>query len=208
MSIRVLIVDDHPVVRSGLSALLASQADMEVVAQAEDGEQAVSLASELIPDVILMDLQMPILDGLGAIQRIREAQPEVHILVLTTYDTDADIFPALKAGATGYLLKDSPPETLFRAIRSAAQGEVTLAPEIASKLNEQLIRPAGTTLSAREIEVLQLAAEGNSNKQIGASLHITEATVKSHFVHIFNKLGVSDRTAAVTVAIGRKMIRI
>ena len=208
MSIRILIADDHPVVRSGLVALLNSQPEFDVVAEAENGETAVSLSLANTPDVILMDLQMPVLDGLAAIQQICAQQPEARIIVLTTYDTDADIMPALKAGATGYLLKDAPPEALFDAIQSAARGEVTYAPKVAAKITRHLINTPKRTLSNREIEVLELASQGNANKAIASKLHITEATVKSHFVHIFNKLGVDDRTAAVTVALKRKIIRL
>jgi DNA-binding NarL/FixJ family response regulator len=151
---------------------------------------------------------MPVLDGLTAIQRIHARQPEVRILVLTTYDTDADIVPAIEAGATGYLLKDAPPEALFRAVRSAARGEVTLAPSVAEKIARRLTKMPKNSLSLREIEVLELASRGNSNKDIADKLYITEATVKSHFVHIFAKLGVADRTAAVTAALKLKIIRL
>jgi DNA-binding NarL/FixJ family response regulator len=208
MTTQILIADDHPVVRSGLVALLNSQPDFEVVAEAENGEQAVSLSLATTPDVVLMDLQMPVLDGLTAIQQIRAQQSEARIIVLTTYDTDADIMPALKAGATGYLLKDAPPETLFDAIRSANRGEVTYAPRVAAKLTRHLTSTPKRALSNREVEILELAAQGNSNKAIADKLHITETTVKSHFVHIFTKLGVDDRTAAVTVALRRKIIRL
>jgi DNA-binding NarL/FixJ family response regulator len=208
MTIRILIADDHPVVRSGLRAVLASQSDFEVVSEAENGEAAVALFTSHAPDVILMDLQMPVLDGLTAIQQIHARQSEVKILVLTTYDTDSDIMPALEAGATGYLLKDAPPEELFRAVRSAARGEVTLAPSVAEKMTRRLMTASNTTLSMREIEVLELASRGNSNKDIADQLHITEATVKSHFVHIFNKLGAADRTSAVTIALKQKIIRL
>ena len=208
MTIQILIADDHPVVRSGLLALLNSQPEFEVVAVAENGETAVSLALANTPDVILMDLQMPVLDGLAAIQQIRAQQPEARIIVLTTYDTDADIMPTLKAGAIGYLLKDAPPEALFDAIQSAARGEVTYAPTVAAKITRHLINTPKQTLSSREVEVMELASQGNSNKAIANKLHITEATVKSHFVHIFTKLGVDDRTEAVTVALKRKIIRL
>ncbi len=208
MTIQILIADDHPVVRSGLVALLNSQPEFEVVAAAENGQEAVSLSLANTPDVILMDLQMPVLDGLTAIQQIRAQQPEACIIVLTTYDTDADIMPALKAGAIGYLLKDAPPEALFDAIQSASRGEVAYAPKVAAKITRHLINTPKRTLSNREIEVLELASQGNSNKAIAGKLHITEATVKSHFVHIFTKLGVDDRTAAVTVALKRKIIRL
>jgi len=208
MTIRILIADDHPVVRSGLRALLTSQPDFEVVADAENGEAASTLSASYTPDVILMDLQMPVLDGLAAIRRIHVRQPEVNILVLTTYDTDADIVAAIEAGAIGYLLKDARPESLFRAVRSAARGEVALAPSVAKKITRRLTKMPKKSLSYREIEVLELASRGNSNKAIGSKLHITEATVKSHFVHIFAKLEVADRTAAVTVALKMKIIRL
>lgn len=208
MKIRILIADDHPVVRSGLSALLASQPDFEVVASAENGEEASALSASHVPDVILMDLQMPVMDGLFAIRHIHARQPDVKIIVLTTYDTDADIMPALEAGAKGYLLKDAQPESLFRAVRSAVKGEVTLTPSVAEKVTHRLTNISKNTLSKREIEVLELASQGNSNKDIGRMLHITEATVKSHFVHIFTKLNVPDRTSAVTAALNQKIIRL
>jgi DNA-binding NarL/FixJ family response regulator len=208
MTVRILIADDHPVVRSGLRALLASQPDFEVVAEAENGEVAATLSASLAPDVVLMDLQMPLLDGPAAIRIIRTRQPEVKILVLTTYDTDADIVPAIEDGAVGYLLKDAPPESLFQAVRSAARGEATLAPVVAETIARRLAEAPEESLSRRELEVLELASRGGSNKDIAAELHITEATVKSHFVHIFAKLGVDDRTAAVTAALKRKIIRL
>ncbi|MCI0615153.1 response regulator transcription factor [bacterium] len=208
MTINIIIADDHPVVRSGLRALLSSQPDFDIVADAENGEEAAKLAISLIPDLILMDLQMPILDGLEAIKLIRGKLPKANILVLTTYDTDADILPALEAGAIGYLLKDTPPEQLFQAIRNAARGEVALAPRVAEKVTQRLMSSSNNTLSGREIEVLKLASQGNSNKAIAKKLFITEATVKSHFVHIFSKLGVVDRTAAVTEAVKKKIIQI
>ena len=208
MMIKIIIADDHPVVRSGLRALLSSQPDFEIVGDAENGEAAAKLAFSLTPDLILMDLQMPILDGLGAIKLIRDKLPKANILVLTTYETDADILPALEAGAIGYLLKDTPPEQLFQAIHSAANGEMTLAPRVAQKLTQRLTNPSKNILSSREIEVLELAAQGNPNKAIAKKLFITEATVKSHFVHIFSKLGVTDRTGAVTEAVKKKIIKI
>ena len=208
MTIRILIADDHPVVRSGLRALLASQPDFEVVAEAENGEAAVALTEAHNPDVILMDLQMPTVDGLAATKQLHKQRPDVHILILTTYDTDADIMPALKAGATGYLLKDAPPESLFDAVRSVANGEMALAPSVTEKMAQRLTSAPTRALSKREIEVLELASKGNSNKAIAGKLHITEATVKSHFVHIFDKLGADDRTAAVTLALKKKIIRL
>ena len=208
MTIRIIIADDHPIVRSGLKAILASQPDFELVADVENGSAAVSASATLHPDVILLDLQMPIMDGVTAIAHLQKQDPPARIIILTTYDTDADVLRALEAGASGYLLKDTPPEELFRAIRSAARGEMTLAPSVAAKLSRRLTQTAERSLSAREIEVLELAARGDSNKEIAVKLHITEATVKSHIVHIFDKLNVTDRTAAVTVALEKKMIRL
>ncbi|HCB01854.1 MAG TPA: DNA-binding response regulator [Anaerolineae bacterium] len=208
MTIKIIIADDHTVVRSGLRALLSSQSDFEIVGEAKNGEEAVKLAISLVADLILMDLQMPILDGLGAIKLIRDKLPKANILVFTTYETDADILPALEAGAIGYLLKDTPPEQLFQAIRNASKGEMALAPRVAEKVTQRLTNSSKNTLSSREIEVLELAAQGNPNKAIAKKLFITEATVKSHFVHIFSKLGVTDRTGAVTEAIKKKIIQI
>jgi DNA-binding NarL/FixJ family response regulator len=206
--IKLLIVDDHLVVREGLKGMLASQPDFSVVGEAGDGVAAARLAQELAPDVALMDLRMPGGDGVSAIQAIRANAPSTHVLVLTTYDSDADIVPAIEAGATGYLLKDTPREELFRAIRAAARGEAVLAPAVASRLMTRMRAPVQETLSAREIEVLQLVSQGLSNKDIGRQLHISEATVKTHLVHIFGKLNVSDRTAAVTAALERGILRL
>ncbi len=204
--IRILIADDHPVVREGLAGMLAGQSDFEVVGVATDGEMAVEQHNEHSPDVTLMDLQMPALDGVGAIEAIRAKNPSAHILVLTTYDADADILRAIEAGATGYLLKDTPREELFRAIRATAAGESVLAPTVTARLMTRMRAPAEENLSAREIEVLQLVAKGKSNKEVGKALHISTATVKTHLIHIYNKLGVDDRTAAVTTAIEKKII--
>jgi DNA-binding NarL/FixJ family response regulator len=204
--IRILITDDHPVVREGLAGMLAGQPDFEVVGLAEDGDAGVRLHHDISPDVTLMDLQMPGLDGVGAIQAIKARQPSARILVLTTYDSDADILRAIEAGATSYLLKDTPREELFRAIRAAAAGESILAPTVAARLMTRMRAPAEESLSAREIEVLQLVARGNSNKEVGKALHISTATVKTHLIHIYNKLGVDDRTAAVTTALEKGII--
>jgi DNA-binding NarL/FixJ family response regulator len=204
----ILIADDHPVVRDGLRGMLESQADFEVVGEAEDGAQAIQLAAELKPEIVLMDLRMPVVDGVTAIREIKGSQAESQILVLTTYDSDADILPAIEAGATGYLLKDSSREELYGAIRATARGETVLAPTVAARLVGRMRAPAEEKLSTRELEVLQLVAEGASNKEIASSLHISQATVKSHLIHIFGKLGVSDRTAAVTVALQRGIMRL
>ena len=205
-TIHILVIDDHPVVREGLAGMLAGQPDFEVVGMAADGETAVTLHRSLSPDVSLMDLRMPGLDGVGAIKAIKTQQPAAHILVLTTYDSDADILRAIEAGATGYLLKDTPREELFRAIRAAARGESVLAPTVAARLMTRMRAPAEENLSAREIEVLQLVAKGASNKEAGKALHISTATVKTHLIHIYNKLGVDDRTAAVTTALEKGII--
>lgn len=204
--IRILITDDHPVVREGLSGMLAGQSDFEVIGLAADGDTAVTMHGSLAPDVTLMDLRMPGLDGVGAIKAIKAQQPSSRIIVLTTYDSDADILRAIEAGATGYLLKDAPREELFRAIRAAARGDSVLAPAVAARLMTRMRAPAEENLSAREIEVLQLVAKGASNKEIGKSLHISTATVKTHLIHIYGKLGVDDRTAAVTTALEKGII--
>lgn len=197
---RVLVVDDHPVVRDGLRAILATQPDLEVVGEAADGDEAVAAASRLRPDVVLMDLRMPGLDGAGATARITVELPDTNVLVLTTYDTDADILRAVEAGATGYLLKDTPREELFAAVRAAARGETVLAPSVAARLVRRVRGAEPTTLSKREIEVLRLVADGATNAEAARTLSIGEATIKTHLVHAFTKLGVDDRTAAVTVA--------
>lgn len=186
--------------------MLTGQPDFEVVGMAADGDTAVTLHHSLSPDVTLMDLRMPGLDGVDAIEAIKAQQPQAHILVLTTYDSDADILRAIEAGATGYLLKDTPREELFHAIRAAARGDSVLAPTIAARLMTRMRAPAEENLSGREIEVLQLVAKGASNKEIGQALHISTATVKTHLIHIYNKLGVDDRTAAVTTALEKGII--
>lgn len=212
--VRVLIVDDHPVVREGLTGMIAGHAAtiddrrIEVVGEAGDGREAIDLFRRLQPDIVLMDLRMPGMDGVQAIEQIREESPQARILVLTTYDSDADILRAVEAGATGYLMKDSPRRELFRAIQKVAQGESVLAPTVANRLMERMRAPGEETLSKREIEVLQLVARGNSNRDIGKALHISTATVKTHLVRIFDKLGVDDRTAAVTVALERGIMRL
>lgn len=206
--IRLFIVDDHPVVRDGLRGMLESQADFEIVGEAADGAAAVRQADELEPDLILMDLRMPVMDGVTATRQIKSSHPGVQVLVLTTYDSDADILPAIEAGATGYLLKDTSREELYRAIRAAARGEPVFAPAVAKRLIGRMRDPLEEKLSSRELEVLGLVAEGASNSDIATRLHISQATVKSHLIHIFGKLGVSDRTAAVTVALQRGLIRL
>ena len=206
--IRILIVDDHPVVRAGLRGMIASEPGFKVVGEAADGIAAVQQAHGLRPDAVLMDLRMPGGDGVSAIARITDELPGVHVLVLTTYDTDTDILRAVEAGATGYLLKDTPREDLFRAIRSAAAGQSVLAPSVAARLMERMRAPADEPLSSREIDVLSAVARGASNREVADSLFISEATVKTHLIHIFQKLGVADRTAAVTVALERGVLEL
>lgn len=205
---RLLIVDDHPVVRAGLRGMLSGQPDFEVLGEAANGAEAVDLTKRLNPNVVLMDLRMPEMDGVTAIGKIKARHPDVQILVLTTYDSDSDILPAIESGATGYLLKDAPREELFQAIRAAAQGKPLLTSAIAARLMERMRSPAVEALSSREIEVLNLVAKGASNKEIAGQLFITEATVKSHLLRIFGKLGVADRTAAVTRALEQGILRL
>lgn len=205
--IHVLIADDHPVVRAGLRALLTAADDVTVVGEAATPDEAVALAERLAPELVLMDLQFGEADtGADATRRIRSLDAAPYVLVLTNYDTDGDILGAVEAGASGYLLKDAPPHELVAAVRAAARGESALAPAIAGRLLARMRAPQ-VSLSAREIEVLQLVAEGASNGEIAARLHVTDATVKSHLVHVFSKLGVGSRTAAVAEARGLGILR-
>jgi DNA-binding NarL/FixJ family response regulator len=204
--IRVLVVDDHPVVRSGLIGMLDIEDDLDVVGEAGDGEEAVLRAVELRPDVVLMDLRMPRLDGAGATARIVAQVPATRVLVLTTYDTDADIVRAVEAGATGYLLKDTPRSQLVDAVRAAARGETVLAPPVAARLVSRMRAPVTEALTPREVQVLAAVARGLSNPEIGRELFIGEATVKTHLLRVFAKLGVDDRTRAVTVAMERGIL--
>ncbi|MEV0224573.1 response regulator transcription factor [Streptomyces sp. NPDC050704] len=206
-TIRVLLADDHPVVREGLAAMLATQPDLTVVGEAATGTEALHRTASLAPDVVLMDLQMPGMDGIAATAAIRAAHPEVRVLVLTTYDTDADITAAVDAGAVGYLLKDTGRHELCEAVRTAARGGSALSPGVAAKVLAHLRGDRGAGLSGRELEVLSAVARGQSNKQIARALRLSEATVKTHLLHIYAKLGVGDRTAAVTAALGRGIIR-
>ncbi|TCP56538.1 LuxR family two component transcriptional regulator [Tamaricihabitans halophyticus] len=206
MTIRVLLVDDHPVVRTGLAGMLDAEADIAVVGEADSGAEAIALVAERSPHVVLMDLRMPGVDGAQATRRILTEHRETKVVVLTTYDTDADILSAVEAGASGYLLKDASRSELAEAVRGAARGETVLAPTVASRLVQRVRVPAKAGLSDRELDVLRLVASGHTNAAIGQELHISEATVKTHLLRIFNKLGVSDRTAAVTTAMARGLL--
>lgn len=205
--ITVLLVDDHLVVRAGLRALLDSQPDIEVVGEAESGEDAVTMAADLSPALVMMDLALGSgIDGVEAIRRIRAARRDQPVLVFTTYDTDADVVRALDAGAIGYLLKDSAPRDLFAAIRGAVAGQSVLSPPVAARVLDKMRRP-DQALTAREAELLTLLAEGLTNRELGKRLHISEATVKTHLAHIYAKLGVDTRAAAVSIALRRDGIR-
>lgn len=201
--IRLVIVDDHPVVRDGLRGMFSGDPDFEVVGEAADGAEAVTIVEALRPDVVLMDLRMPRTDGVTAITALRDRGNAARVLVLTTYDTESDVLPAIKAGATGYLLKDTPRDDLFRAVHSAARGEAVLSPSVATTLLSQVRAPATEQLSQRELEVLGLVARGSTNREAAAKLFISEATVKTHLLHVYAKLGVKDRAAAVAVAFER-----
>jgi DNA-binding NarL/FixJ family response regulator len=204
--IRLLVVDDHPVVRAGMVAVLGEESDFTVVGEAANGAEALGLVPRLRPDVVLMDLRMPVMDGTEATARITAQADAPHVLVLTTYDTDADIVRAVEAGARGYLLKDAPTGVLADAIRRAARGETVLAPPVAARLADRLRAPVRPELTGRELEVLGLVARGLSNADVGRELFIGEATVKTHLIRTFAKLGVTDRTAAVTEAHRRGLI--
>ncbi|SIS14057.1 response regulator transcription factor [Microbacterium sp. RURRCA19A] len=205
--IRVVIADDHPVVRAGVRALLEAEADIEVVGEASTPDAAVALAADLSPELVLMDLQFgERAAGAEATRRVRALAAPPYVLVLTNYDTDGDILGAVEAGASGYLLKDAPPHELLAGVRAAAAGQSALAPAIAGRLLARLREPR-VSLSAREIEVLRLVARGASNADVAARLHITDATVKSHLAHVFSKLGVSSRTAAVSAARALGIVR-
>jgi len=204
--IRLLIADDHPVVRDGLSGMFAAEPGFEVAGQAADGAEAVRLAQALNPDVILMDLRMPGMDGVTAITELSARKIPAHVLVLTTYDTDSYVLSAIEAGATGYLLKDAPRAELLRAVRAAADGHAVLAPSVATRLISRVRAPQPELLSQREFEVLELVAAGTTSREAAARLFISEATVKTHLLHIYAKLGVSDRAAAVAEAFNRGLL--
>jgi DNA-binding NarL/FixJ family response regulator len=208
--IRLLLVDDQTMFRSGMRMLLSSQADFDVVGEAADGEEALHKCAILKPDVVLMDLRMPVLDGAAATRRLKAKQPGVRVIVLTTFDEDAAIFDGLRAGAIGYLLKDAPTDKLYEAIRAAARGETVLQPSVAAKVVAQFTRLSEQTsgwgqslpepLSPRELEILRLMANGATNREIAAQLVLAEGTVKNHVTNILSKLGVTDRTAAAMKA--------
>lgn len=201
--IRLLIVDDHPVVRDGLRVAFTGEPDITVVGEAGNGVEAVALVPSLKADVVLMDLRMPQMDGVRAIRRLRTVAPTARVLVLTTFDTDSDVLPAIEAGATGYLLKDAPTEELLRAVRAAYDGQSVLSPSVANRLIGEVRKPQRGTLSPRELEVLKLVADGATNREAAAKLFISEASIKTHLLHIYAKLDVRDRAAAVGEAYRR-----
>lgn len=205
--VNVMLIDDHPVVRAGLRAILNAFPDIEVVLEDSDGSAIEQLTDADAPhiDVVVCDIQMPDVDGIAATRRVRELDGP-PVLILTTYDTQADILAAVEAGALGYLLKDAPEETLHTAVLDTAAGKRTLAPEVTNLLAERLAQPE-TALSPRELEILQALSTGDSNKQIAQQLFISEATVKTHLIHVYQKLGVETRTAAVSAARERKLIQ-
>jgi len=204
--IRLLIADDHPIVRSGLRGAFAAEPDIEVVGMAANGREAVEQAIGHRADVVLMDLRMPEMDGVRAIAALRDRAPQIRVLVLTTFDSEVDVLPAIEAGATGYLLKDAPVEELLRAVRASYRGEPVLSPTVANQLMGQVRRPAGPGLSNRELEVLRLVAGGASNREAARKLFISEASVKTHLQHVYAKLEVRDRAAAVAEAYRRGLL--
>ncbi|MGW3348028.1 response regulator [Nonomuraea rubra] len=199
MPVRLIIVDDHPIVRDGLRGILDTD-DIEIVGEAADGPEALAVALRTAPDLVLLDLRMPKMTGAEVIRLLREQQPGIHVLVLTTFDDDADVLPAIEQGATGYLLKDTPRAELRRAVLAAAAGETVLSPTVAGILTRKAQEPEPRTLSPRELEVLRFIARGATNREVACKLFITEATVKTHLLHVFAKLGVKDRAAAVAAA--------
>ena len=211
--IKIVIADDHPIVREGLATVLGMEEDLEVVGEATNGVEAVSLARDLRPDVILMDLQMPEMDGVQAIREIKAQSPEIGIIILTTFDTDEYIFTGIEAGARGYLLKDSPPAQVLEAIRAVHRGDSLIQPSVATRVLDRVVQLAHgaapeQVLSARETEVLQLISTGAANREIAAQLLIGESTVKTHVIHILNKLGVKGRTEAAVEAARRGIIKL
>lgn len=206
MPINIVIVDDHPVVRDGLRGIFTGDERFEVVGEAANGAEAIAVTEARQPDVVLMDLRMPEVDGVSAITELARRGVSARVLVLTTYDTDSDVLPAIEAGATGYLLKDAPREELFRAVEAAARGQSVLSPAVATRLMGQMRAPTSDVLSQRELEVLGLIARGSTNREAAAKLFISEATVKTHLLHVYAKLGVKDRAAAVAVAFERGLL--
>ncbi len=210
--IAVLIVDDHPVVRRGLRTFLELQDDIEVVGEASDGEEAVERVRDLLPDVALVDLVMPRLDGIEAIRRIRALSPSTRVIVLTSFADDDKVFPAVKAGAAGYLLKDVEPDALLQAILKVSRGEALLHPAIAAKLMAELSdqdqRPPDAALTERELDVLRLLAKGRANKEIASDLFISEKTVKTHVSNILAKLHLADRTQAALYAVRQRLVEL
>jgi DNA-binding NarL/FixJ family response regulator len=204
--IRVLIVDDHPVVRDGLRGVLDGEPDMQVVGEAGHGAEALARVRAAGVDVVLMDLRMPTMGGVEAIGELRRIAPDVRVLVLTTYDTDRDVLPAIEAGATGYLLKDTPRDELVRAVRAAHRGEAVLSPTVAGRLMGRVRAPVQYALSARELEVLRLVAAGWTNREAAQRLFISEATVKTHLLHVYAKLEVRDRASAVAAGYQRGLL--
>lgn len=205
--IRILIVDDHPIVRDGLRGTFAAEADIEVAGEAADGREAIDRALHDRVDVVLMDLRMPGMDGVRAIEALAEQAPDIRVLVLTTFDSEADVLPAIRAGAAGYLLKDASADELVRGVRAAHRGESVLAPKVAGQLMGRVRRPAASVLSEREREVIRLVAEGTSNRDVAARLFISEASVKTHLQHIYDKLGVRERAGAVSEAHRRGLLK-
>ncbi len=214
--IRVLIADDHPIVRQGIVTVISRERDIEVVGEASNGRDAVDMTASLEPDIVLMDLEMPEMKGHEAIAQIGVDTPSASVIILTTFDTDQHIFDGLEAGARGYLLKDSPPTDVISAIRSVYRGDSMIEPRVAGRLLHQFTRatrargeePFQDSLSARETEVVRLMASGATNKEIAAQLNIGESTVKTHVIHLFNKLGVKDRTGAVMAAARRGIVEV
>jgi DNA-binding NarL/FixJ family response regulator len=205
-AIRLLIVDDHPIMRDGLRGVFSGDEEFEVVGEAGDGAEAIAVAQQVEVDVILMDLRMPAMGGVEAITRLRQLRHPARVLILTTYDTDRDVLPAIEAGATGYLLKDAPRDELIRAVRAAYAGRSVLAPSVASTLMGRVGAPPADALTPRELDVLRLVAEGGTNQSVARRLLVSETTIKTHLLHIYTKLGVRDRAAAVSTAYKRGLI--
>jgi DNA-binding NarL/FixJ family response regulator len=204
--IRILVVDDHPIVRDGIRGVFAGDAEFEVVGEAANGADAVRQTEQLRPDVVLMDLRMPTMGGVEAIHRLRQLGHQARVLVLTTYDTDRDVLPAIEAGATGYLLKDAPRSELVQAVRAAHAGQPILSPAVAGTLMGRVGDQKSGALSPRELEVLRLVAAGATNRSVARQLFVSEATVKTHLIHLYDKLGVRDRAAAVSAGYERGLL--